>query len=96
MLFFRESSVQQCGKKYWKAVSYTHLDVYKRQEYKITVEADGYQMNAFKVTYDQILEEGLSLTVQYKDNKTCLLYTSRLIRRCLRDLPEALCPIFFS
>ena len=32
-------------------------------------------MNAFKVTYDQILEEGLSLTVQYKDNKTSMYLT---------------------
>lgn len=47
------------------------------EEYKITVEADGYQMNAFKVTYDQILEEGLSLTVQYKDNKTSYVSDKR-------------------
>ena len=47
------------------------------EEYKITVEADGYQMNAFKVTYDQILEEGLLLTVQYKDNKTSYVSDKR-------------------
>ena len=39
------------------------------EEYKIAVEADGYQMNAFKITYDQLLEEGLTLTVKYPDGK---------------------------
>ena len=47
------------------------------QEYKITVEADGYQTNAFKITYDQILEEGLSLTVKYKDGKTSYVSEKR-------------------
>lgn len=39
------------------------------EEYKIAVEADGYQMNAFKITYDQLLEEGLTLTVKLPDGQ---------------------------
>ena len=49
------------------------------EEYKITVEADGYQMNAFKVTYDQILEEGLSLSVKYEDNKKSYVSEKRTL-----------------
>ena len=54
----------------FKPVSYTHLDVYKRQTYDKTVDpSDGYAN--YQVTYDAALysENGGPYT-------SCLLYTS--------------------
>ena len=51
------------------------------EEYKIAVSADGYQMNAFKITYDQILEEGLSLTVKYEEGKNSYTSEKRTLAR---------------
>lgn len=45
-------------------------DVFKAgEEYKLTVDADGYKSQSIAFTYDKALETDLSLTVDYADDK---------------------------
>ena len=69
------------------AVSYTHLDVYKRQEYGNSFETDriffrllrlGYVI--FKVFVIRIFLQICLLNFRcFPDDRTCLLYTSRCV-----------------
>ena len=56
-------------------VSYTHLDVYKRQPYVVITAGDG----IYKLDYNKVLEYHIEkkadITVVCKD-MPCLLYTS--------------------
>lgn len=45
-------------------------DVFKAgEEYKLTVDATGYKSQSIAFTYDKVLENDLSLTVDYADDK---------------------------
>ena len=46
------------------------VDVFKAgEEYKLTVDATGYKSQSIAFTYDKVLENDLSLTVDYADDK---------------------------
>ena len=58
------------------AVSYTHLDVYKRQDYRYRkMGMDEHETNLFGQKNEKDTRRAVSLGFMY----TCLLYTSRCV-----------------
>ena len=58
-----------------EAVSYTHLDVYKRQEYHI----DGFRFDLMGVLDIETLNEARKALLKINPDIICLLYTSRCV-----------------
>ena len=64
--------------KYIAPVSYTHLDVYKRQVY---AELPGWKADMTKMTSEDEFPEEFNAYVTFLEEQleTCLLYTSRCV-----------------
>ena len=62
------------------AVSYTHLDVYKRQEYYDLAMKDGFESVFHKVKEGYEIQNEVRFAVINPDKpEHCLLYTSRCV-----------------
>ena len=69
----------QCNRK---SVSYTHLDVYKRQEEKKALRKKKKQVRELEGYRDKLIEYDNHLDTLGERNsysRTCLLYTSRCV-----------------
>ena len=65
------------------AVSYTHLDVYKRQYvYKVGIKGGQFSFSTAVNTFNSVINCVLLVAVNFisrKTSETCLLYTSRCV-----------------
>ena len=73
---------------YLKAVSYTHLDVYKRQEFSYIIQELLHEnsMVPNKQAYINVIISTIISTRRADDFIICLLYTSRISLTCCKSI----------